>query len=168
MATEELDGVDEAGMEGAGPTHSRRPHAPLRRELREKSRSHHHPVRLRSIMVMVMVMRSGPYSNSAVLVDMVVRQLVSGGQAVKSPVSSGGSGGGGRRGVVQEGEMIDGVKVGGRRVRNGGGRRHWVEAHLGILVFSSSMMVHGQEREGTVLIHRDALDGPQAVRYIQQ
>nr|GMC59743.1 hypothetical protein PanWU01x14_047200 [Ipomoea batatas]GMC62472.1 hypothetical protein PanWU01x14_047200 [Ipomoea batatas] len=42
MATEELDGVDEAGVEGASPTHSWGPHAPLRGELREKSRSHHH------------------------------------------------------------------------------------------------------------------------------
>lgn len=46
----------------------------------------------------------------------------------------------------------DGVKVGGRGVGNGGGRRrHWVEAHLaGILVFSRAMvmMVHGgEERE---------------------
>lgn len=29
MAAEELHGIDEAGMEGAGPPHPRRPHAPL-------------------------------------------------------------------------------------------------------------------------------------------
>lgn len=40
MAAQELDGVDEAGVESGGPAHPRRPHAPFGRKSGEKSRSH--------------------------------------------------------------------------------------------------------------------------------
>ena len=39
MAAEELDSVNEAGMEGGSPPHSGRPHASLGRKPRYQSRS---------------------------------------------------------------------------------------------------------------------------------
>lgn len=38
VASEELDGVDEAGVKRGGPPHPRRPHASLRRKSRKESR----------------------------------------------------------------------------------------------------------------------------------
>lgn len=161
MAAEKLNCMNEAAVEGAGPPHSRRSHASLRRQLREKSRRSHDP--------MMGVFVRWAHADSVEVVVRVVAGVEPGAAAV------------GRRGgrsiiraeIEERHVIIQAAAASADIIRRGQMRRRrrirhlmmvmMVEAHLWI--FLSHRMVQTQERERTVGIHGDALDRSQAVGF---
>lgn len=149
MAPEKLHCMNKARVESTRPPHSRRSHAAFRRQPWKKSRSHN-PMRMRRDIVVVELIRrrrrqptkSPAAASSRYLVPRHWRRRISGG--------------------AQKGELMIQRAAKIRRYRWRRAGRHFIEAHLWILI----SMVQRQEWERTVRIHRDSLDGPRAVWYI--
>lgn len=142
MAAEELDCMDEAGVESARPPHPRRSHAALRRQPRQEPRSHH-----RRLVVVELVRRR----------ETIVPPSSAAAADAAYPVGGGGEK---RHLVIQTAGEVGGDRGGGAGL---GRVRHLVEAHLRIFLPPSAAAVERQEREGTIGVDRDSLDGPQAV-----